>query len=143
MYTISDEVIKFIEKTMKTWRVELTAGRKSFAEVKFQRGIFQEVALSALLFVIAMLPHHYILRKCTAGYKLTQSQEKINNLMYIDDFKLFTKKEKKLETLIHAVIIYSQEIGMEFGIEKCAMLLMKSSKRHMMERVELPNQEKN
>ena len=26
MYKISDEVINFIEKTMKTWSVELTAG---------------------------------------------------------------------------------------------------------------------
>ena len=26
MYKISDEVINFIEKNMKTWRVELTAG---------------------------------------------------------------------------------------------------------------------
>ena len=32
MYKISDEVINFIEKTMKTLRVELTAGRKSLAE---------------------------------------------------------------------------------------------------------------
>ena len=26
MYKVSDEVINFIEKTVKTWRVELTAG---------------------------------------------------------------------------------------------------------------------
>ena len=38
--------------------------------------------------------------------------------------------------------IYSQNIGMEFGIEKCAMLVMKSGKRHMTEGIELPNQEK-
>ena len=29
MYKISDEVINFIEKTMKTWRVDLTAERRS------------------------------------------------------------------------------------------------------------------
>ena len=40
MYKISDEVINVIEKTMKTWRVELTAGGKSLAETKVQRGIF-------------------------------------------------------------------------------------------------------
>ena len=39
-----------------------------------------------------------------------------------------TKNEKKyLETLIYAVRIYSQDIGMEFGIEKSAMLVMKNS----------------
>ena len=51
--------------------------------------------------------------------------------MYMDNIKLFAKNEKELETLIHAVRIYSQDIGMEFGIEKCVMLVMKSGKRHM------------
>ena len=30
---------------------------------------------------------------------------------------------------MHTVRIYSREIGMEFGIEKCAMLVMKSGKQ--------------
>ena len=82
MYKISDEVINFIEKTMKTWRVELTAGRRSLAEAKIQRGIFQGDALSSLPFIIAMMPLNHMLRKCTAGYKLSKSQEKINHLIY-------------------------------------------------------------
>ena len=61
--------------------------------------------------------------------------------MYMDDIKLFAKNEKKLETLIHAVRIYSQKIEMEFGIEKCAMLVMKSGKWHMPDGMELPNQD--
>ena len=32
MYKIPDQVVQFIEKTMKTWRVELTAEGKSLAE---------------------------------------------------------------------------------------------------------------
>ena len=36
MYKISDEVINFIDKTMKTWRVELTAGGRRLAEAKTQ-----------------------------------------------------------------------------------------------------------
>ena len=66
MYKISDEVINFTEKTLKTWRVELTAGGRSLAEAKIQRGIFQGDALSPLQFVIAMMPLNHILRKCTA-----------------------------------------------------------------------------
>ena len=49
---------------------------------------------------------------------------------------------KKLKTLIHTVGIYSQDIGMEFGIEKCAMLVMKSEKQHLTDGMELSNQEK-
>ena len=59
-----------------------------------------------------------------------------------NDIKLFAKNEKELETLKHAVRIYNQDIGIEFGIEKGAALEMKSGKRHLIDGMELPNQEK-
>ena len=64
---------------------------------------------------------------------------KINHLMYHDDIKLFANNEKELETLIHT--IYSQDIRMDVGIEKCALLVMKSCKRHLTDGMELPNQD--
>ena len=127
---------------MKTWRVELTAGGRRFAEAKIQRGIFQGDTLSPLLFIIAMMLLNHILRRCSAGYKLSRSQENVNHIMYMDDMKLFAKNEKELETLIHTVRMYSWDIGMEFGIEKCAMLVMKSGKRQLTDAMELPNQDK-
>ena len=142
MYKISDEVINFIDKTIKTWTVELTAGRRRLAEAKIQRGIFHGDALSTLLFLIAMMPLNHILRKCTAGYKLSRSQEKVNHFTYMDDIKLFAKNEKELETLIHTVRICSWDIGMEFGIEKCTIHVMKSGKRQLTDRMELPNKDK-
>ena len=62
--------------------------------------------------------------------------------MYMDDIELFAKNEKELETLIHTVRIYSRGIGMEFGIEKCVMFVMKSGKRQLTEGMELPNKDK-
>ena len=59
----------------------------------------------------------------------------------MDDIKLFAKMKTNWK-LIHAMSIYSQDIGMEFGIEKYAVLVMKSGKRHLMSGMELPNQEK-
>ena len=77
-------------------------------------------------------------------WRIIRNENKTGNqiIIIIDDTKLFAKKEKELETLIHAVRIYSQDIGMEFGIEKCAMLVMKSGKRHMTDGMELPNHDK-
>ena len=118
----------------------LTAKGKSLVEVNIQRGIFQGGALSPLLFGIAMMLLNHIFRKCTAGYILSKSQEKINHLMYMDDIKLLVKNEKELETLIQTVRIYCQDTGMELGIEKCTVLVMKSGKRHITEGVELLNQ---
>ena len=60
----------------------------------------------------------------------------------MDDIKLFAKNEKELETLMPRVRIYSQEIGMEFCIEKCAMLVMKSGKRQLTDGMELRGQDK-
>ena len=119
--------------------MELTAGGRSLAETKIQRGVFQGDALSPLLFIIAMMPPNHILRECAAGYKLSRSQEKINHQMYMDDIKLFAKE---LETLIYAVRIYSQNIGMEFGIEKCAMLVKESGKRHITDGIKRPDHDK-
>ena len=76
MYKTSHEVINFIEKTMKNWRVELTVGGKSLAETKIQRGIFQGDGLSPLLSIIAMMPLNHILRKCTADTNLVDSQKR-------------------------------------------------------------------
>ena len=120
MYKILHEVINLIEKTMKPGEI--------------QRGIFQGDAL----FIIAI---NHILRKCSAGFKHSRSQEKINHLMYMDDLKLFAKMKKNWK-LIHTVRIYSQDIGMKFVIEKCAMLVMKSGKRHLTDGMELPGQDK-
>ena len=57
---------------MKNSREEFTAGGKSLAAVKIQRVI------------------------CTGGYKIYESQEKVNNLMYTDEIKLFAKNEKRI-----------------------------------------------
>ena len=56
MYKISDEVINFIEKTMKTWRVELTARGKSLAETKIQRSITIYNCDCSSFFFFCLLP---------------------------------------------------------------------------------------
>ena len=51
----------------------------------------------------------------------------------MNDIELFANDEKELKTLIQTIRIYNQDIGMKFGIEKCAMLIMKSGKIEKME----------
>ena len=62
--------------------------------------------------------------------------------MYIDDIKVFSNNEKELETLIQTIKIYSQDIGIEFGFVKCAMIIMISGERETAEGIELPNQKR-
>ena len=44
----------------------------------------------------------------------------------MDNIKVFAENEKEQETLIQTIRWYSQDIGMEFDIEKCARLILKS-----------------
>ena len=123
--------------------MELTARGKSLAKAKVQRGIIHGDELSSLLFVIAMMSFNHIIRKCTGGFtKLTKAQEKLNHVMNMDDKKLFAKNEKNKTKTKPESEENSDDIGMKFVIEKCAMLIMKSGKRQMTEGRELLNQEK-
>ena len=71
-----------------------------------------------------MMQLGYILTKYTGGYKFTKSQEEIYHLFYKYNIKIFTKKENKPDALIQTIRIYSWFIGIELGIEKCAILKM-------------------
>ena len=44
------------------------------------------------------------------------------------DLKLYSKTEKTLDSLIQTVCIFSNDIKMEFGIETCAILVLKGGK---------------
>ena len=60
--------------------------------------------------------------------------------MNTDDIKIFAKNEKVFESQIQTIGICTQDIAMEFGIEECALLLMRTGKRQIMKWIELPNQ---
>ena len=114
---------------METRRMELRAGRKSLTEVKIQIGIFHGDKSSPLLFVIAMMLLNPIHRKCSAGYELSKSQEKDQPLYIHGRHQTFCKNEKEMKTQYKLWEKYSQDIRMEFGIEKYNMLVIKNGKK--------------
>ena len=44
------------------------------------------------------------------------------------DLKLYKQSEKRLDSLVQTVHVFSEDIGMEFVIQKCAMLVMEKGK---------------
>ena len=57
----------------------------------------------------------------------------------MDDLKLHSRSEKRLDSLVQTVRVFSEDIGMEFGIEKCAMLVMEKGKIVKPVCIELPD----
>ena len=52
---------------------------------------------------------------------------------------MYTQSEKGLDSLVQTVPVFSGDIGMEFGIEKCAMLVMEKGKIVKSVGIELPD----
>ena len=75
-----------------------------------------------------MIPLSLILRKAKAKNEFSKSKEKINHLLFMDDLKLYSRNERGLDSLVQTVRVFSEDIGMEFDIEKCAMLVMEKGK---------------
>ena len=55
------------------------------------------------------------------------------------DLKLYSRRERGLDSLVQIVHVFSEDIGMEFDIEKCAMLVMEKGKIVKSVGIELPN----
>ena len=56
----------------------------------------------------------------------------------MDDLKLYSQNEKGLHSLVQTVRVFSEDIGMEFGIEKCAISVMEKGKIAKSVVIELP-----
>ena len=53
--------------------------------------------------------------------------------------KLYSRSKKGLDSLVQKVRVFSDDIGMEFGIEKCAMLVMEKGKIVKSVGIDLPD----
>ena len=142
MCGVADNIRVLIERSMEKWETKLTSGGAELGKVKIRRGTFQGDSLSPLLFLLSVIPLSLVLRKVKAGYDLGKNQGVINHLLFMDDLKLYGKTENQLDTLVNTVRIFSSDICMEFGIEKCGMLIMKRGKFVKSEGIKLPNDEK-
>ena len=57
----------------------------------------------------------------------------------MDDLKLYSRSVKGLDSFVQTVRVFSEDTGMEFGIEKCAMLVMEKGKIVKSVGIELPD----
>ena len=128
LFGVVENIKSLLVNSMEKWKVMLCSENFELSEVEIKRGIFQGESLFPLVFVLALIPLSLILRKAKAAYEFSESKEKINHLLFMDDLKLYSRSEKGLDSLVQTVRVFSEAIGMEFGIEKCAILVMEKGK---------------
>jgi hypothetical protein len=97
-------------------------------ELEMQCGIFQGDSLSALLFCVCLIPLTEQLNRLNTGYEEHTTKTKISHLLYMDDLKLLGKSEEGLQKQIQTVTTFSDDIHMEFGLDRCAKVVFKNGK---------------
>ena len=81
-------------------------------------GIFQGDSLFPLRFCLALAPLSTLLNSTKHGYEV--KKRKINNLFYMDDLKAYGMSDEQLKKLLDIIKIFSDDIKMEFGLDKYA-----------------------
>ena len=108
-------------------------------EIDIKRVIFQGDSLSPSVFLLALIPSGLILTKAKAAYEFSESKEMANHLLFMDDLKLCSHNEKGLDSLVQTICAFGEVIGMEFGIKKCAVLVIEKEKTVKSVGIELPD----
>lgn len=136
---VAKNVSDVLLSSMNRWRVQLNSGNRMLGEVRIRRGIFQGDSLSPLLFVMCLVPLTFVLRKMVVGYRFGKDNVKVNHLFFMDDLKLYARRDKEVESLLHTVRVCSADFGMEFGVAKCAQVIVKRGKVVLSDGIELPD----
>ena len=66
-------------------------------------------------------------------------QQEIQIELFMDDLKLFAKSKNQIDSLVQTVYIFSEGIGMQFGIKKYSILIMERGKVIRTDGIRLPD----
>ena len=126
------------------WKTNLNLnhekGTLDAGEINVKCGIFQGDCLSLLLFCITLFPLSWLLNRSNLSYcvgKGRKSNNLVSHSFFVDDLKLFASNEKQLNSLLETVAIFSRDIGMSFGLDKCAKLAITKGDKTSAENVQL------
>ena len=86
-----------------------------------------------------MVPLTWFLRRAKAGYEWGNTRSKLNHLLFMDDLTFFAKSKNQIDPMVQTVDILSEDIGMQYGIKKCGVLIMERVKVIRADGIRLPD----
>ena len=82
LFGVAENIKSLLVNSMEKWKVMLCSGNSELGEVEIKQGIFP------LVFVLALIPLNL------TSYEFSESKEKINHILFMDDLKLYSRSEK-------------------------------------------------
>ena len=130
-----ENVINAIEQLMNVWatRVSLKTenGQIETDFIEFLSGILQGDQLSLIQFILSANPLSFLLSK-SDGYMMGNPNKrttKLTHLFFLDDLKMYSENMNQAKQQLDIVTSFSKDIGMQFGLEKCAYVYIERGKR--------------
>ncbi|KAL0840474.1 hypothetical protein ABMA28_015720 [Loxostege sticticalis] len=120
IYKIHPTLTNFLQTVMQKWITRLKIAQTETNPIHIKRGIFQGDSLSPLWFCLALNPLSNLLNDSNAGYPL---KHKITNT---DTLTTTQINHLILYQLANLTQQFSQDICMEFGIDKCKINAIKA-----------------
>jgi hypothetical protein len=128
----NNKIIYFTKKVMSYFKTSMrlhTEGKIIETEdLEIKRKIFKGDSLQPWLFCIIIFPLNEQLIKLKSGYQEQTTKRKVSHLLYKDYLKMIYKTEEELQTQMQAVRTISDDIHMEFGLDKRKRLVLQRGK---------------
>ncbi|KAL0878572.1 hypothetical protein ABMA27_003656 [Loxostege sticticalis] len=125
LYKIHPTIVTFLKSATQKWqtvlKIKQSGNSLTTDPIRIQRGIFQGDALSPLWFCLALNPLSTLLNDSQIGFRLTSNRHDpvLSHLLYMDDIKLYGSSKEDLFHLADITQEFSNDIHMQFGIDKC------------------------
>ena len=119
-------IINAIKNLTKSWCTILTLSSETETlttePIKFLKVIFQRDSLSVMLSVLCLNPLSFLLNKCK-GYSCGRAR-KLHHThnFFVDDLELYSQDLNSTMKQLDIITIFSRDINMQFGEDKCAYL---------------------
>ena len=92
--------------------------------ITYLKGIFQGDSLSVILFVLGVNPLSFMIKRLR-GYAAGKDRNtNYTHNFFVDDLKLYNSTTNGIKKQLDLVTRFSQDIGMNFGQDKCAHLVI-------------------
>ena len=122
VHQFDPKIQNFYKHCMPQWKTTLNIKSKTELmttdNINIKTGIFQGDIPSPVCFIISLLPLSFLLNETKLGFSIEHGI-KINHLLFMDDIKIYASSDNELDSLVKTVKIFSDDITMKFGLNKC------------------------
>ena len=129
LYKIKPKIVTLIQKAMELWHTTVilqhSQGKIEIPAVKMCCGLFQSNSVPTLLFCLPSTHWATLLISTdtdTPWHPIRERPERQERWLYMDDLKLFTSNDKKFAEQPKIVKRYSDDIQMQYSLDKCTFV---------------------